>query len=155
MLQVKLLTKCQKLSGKFVLDFWWEPWLMMSWPILTCTILKCNYIHWGFYFNTGWEVYDWGRLRSMSTWTILSQDYINWWCYLDAWCEVREWGWSIRTKAPWHHTLPLNIANIHNIDLIPATPLNIFWLLLISMNSFYPLNICQPLLPSTHSYCPP
>ncbi len=33
---------------------------------------------------------------------------------------------------------PLNIGNIHNIDLIPATLLNIFWILLISMNSFYP-----------------
>ncbi len=33
---------------------------------------------------------------------------------------------------------PLNIDNIHNIDLIPTTPLNIFWILLIAMNSFYP-----------------
>ncbi len=33
---------------------------------------------------------------------------------------------------------PLNIANIHNIDLISTIPLNIFWILLISMNSFYP-----------------
>ncbi len=32
----------------------------------------------------------------------------------------------------------LNIANIQNIHLIPTTTLNIFWLLLISMNSFYP-----------------
>ncbi len=32
---------------------------------------------------------------------------------------------------------PLNIVNIHNIELLPATPFNIiFWLLLISMNSF-------------------
>ncbi len=41
-----------------------------------------------------------------------------------------------------------NIANIHNIDLIHATPLNIFWLLWIP---FTRLNICQPPLPSTHS----
>ncbi len=31
--------------------------------------------------------------------------------------------------------------------LIPTTPLNIFWILLISKNSFYPFNICQPHYP--------
>ncbi len=49
---------------------------------------------------------------------------------------------------------PFNITNIHKIGLIPTTPLNILWLLLIYMNSFYLLNICQPPLPSTYSYCP-
>ncbi len=42
------------------------------------------------------------------------------------------------TKKPHDTIYPLNIANIHNIDLIPATPLSIFWILLISMNSVYP-----------------
>ncbi len=57
-------------------------------------------------------------------------------------------------RGPMTPYTPLHIY-IHNIDLIPATPLNIFRLLLISMNSFYPLNICQPPIPSTHSYCTP
>ncbi len=46
------------------------------------------------------------------------------------------WGLSHRPHDTIH---PLNITYIHNMDLIPATALNIFWLLLIYMNSFYPL----------------
>ncbi len=61
---------------------------------------------------------------------------------------------ELYTIGPMIPYTPLNIANIHNIDLIHAIPLNIFWLLLISMNFVYPLNICQPPLPSTHSYNP-
>ncbi len=57
--------------------------------------------------------------------------------------------WWLGPMTPY---IPLNIVIIHNIDLIPATSLNIFWILLVS---FTPLNICQPPLPSTHSYCPP
>ncbi len=58
---------------------------------------------------------------------------------------------------------PLNIANIHNINLIPTTPVNIFWILLISVNSFYPPLISAnphyylfllPALISTNSHNP-
>ncbi len=41
-------------------------------------------------------------------------------------------------RGPMTPYTPLNIANTSNIDLLPATPLNIVWFLLISMNSFYP-----------------
>ncbi len=59
---------------------------------------------------------------------------------------------------------PFNIANVHNIDLIPATPLNIFRLLfniyefllppLISANPHYPLLIPTAPLISTNSNNP-
>ncbi len=53
-----------------------------------------------------------------------------------------KWDWSTvqvkEARGPMTPYTPLNITNVHNIDLIPATPLNIFRLLLISMNSFYP-----------------
>ncbi len=57
-------------------------------------------------------------------------------------------------RGPMTPYTPLNIANIHNIDLIPPThqylltPVNIYEFLLP------PINVCQPPLPCTHSYCP-
>ncbi len=63
--------------------------------------------------------------------------YVNTVCF----CE-----WLLVTSRP-HDTIhPLIIANIHNIYLIPTIPLNIFWLLLISMNSLISANSHYPLL---------
>ncbi len=104
------------------------------------TGLNCNCINWEPYFDTGWEVSNWGWWWPISTWIIFNHNYVDWESYFDS-------GWDIALRM-----VLIDIVLNHPILQLPRLRIQ-FWqrmrcmwlgIVMVNINLVHPQSwLCQ------------